>query len=468
MSEAVQSGGPAVVAEAARRGALVPVFVTGSLLRHILVMTGTGAVGLMAIFAGDLVNMVFLGLLKDADVVAAVGYASSILFVTTAIGIGLSIAATSLVAPQLGAGRRVMARRLSGSAHLFTFVVGLVLSLAVLAGVHSLLRLLGAEGRAYELARAYLVILVPALAPLAIGMTASAVLRSLGDARRAMYVTLGGAALNTALDPIFIFWLGLGIKGAAIASVLARLGVMAIGLYGVAKVHDMLGQPRWKSMRADARALIAIAVPAVLTNVASPFGNAIVTAAISPFGVAAVAGWAIIGRILPVAFGVTYSLSGSIGPILGQNLGAREYGRVRRTLTLSLAAMVAFTAVAWLALVLLADPLVSLFHAEGEAAALIRLFCRWLAPLFVFLGALFIANATFNTLGRPRMSTVLNWLRFTIGTFPVVALGAKWGGAAGVLTAYLLAGIPFGLLAIWLAYRHIAGLAGEARPQGNA
>lgn len=461
MSEATPTrvnGGTAAQGASQRRSAPPPRFVTGSLLHHILVMTGTGAVGLMAIFAGDLVNMIFLGLLRDADVIAAVGYASSILFFTISIGIGLSIAATSLVSPQLGAGKRVMARRLSGSAHLLTLVAGAVLAVLVFACIPYLLRLLGAEGRAFDLAAAYLRILVPFMVPLALGMTASAVLRSLGDAKRAMYVTLGGAILNAILDPIFIFALGLGIEGAAIASAISRIAVMGIGLYGVAVVHDMLGRPSFRRMRSDARDLAVVAIPAVLTNVATPVGNAFVTAAISPFGVGAVAGWAIVGRILPVAFGAIYALSGSVGPILGQNYGARDFERMRQTLRLSLLVMLAFTLVAWAALAVLTEPLVAAFHATGEAADLIRLFCRWLAPLFAFLGALYIANASFNTLGRARLSSVLNWARATVGTLPVVALGGHFGGAAGVLAGNMLGGVPFGALAVWLCFRHVGQL----------
>ena len=78
-----------------------PKFVTGSLMRHLLVMTGTSAIGLMSIFIGDLANMYFLSILGDVEIVAAVGYASSIMFFATSIGIGLAIAATSLVSPAL-------------------------------------------------------------------------------------------------------------------------------------------------------------------------------------------------------------------------------------------------------------------------------------------------------------------------------------------------------------------------------
>ena len=80
-----------------RRELKAPKFVTGSILRHILEMTGAGAIGLMAIFVGDLANIYFLSRSGDDAVVAAVGYASSILFFSTSIGIGLSIAAMALI-----------------------------------------------------------------------------------------------------------------------------------------------------------------------------------------------------------------------------------------------------------------------------------------------------------------------------------------------------------------------------------
>lgn len=432
-----------------------PKFIEGSLLRHILVMTGAGAVGLMAIFLGDLANIFFLGRLGDEAVVAAVGYASSIQFLTISIGIGLAIAATSLVSPALGAGRRVTARRLSVNAHVWTAIVAAVLALIVWLSIEWLLTLLGASGRTHELATSYLSILVPTLPLLSLGMTSSAVLRSVGDAKRAMYVTLSGAIVNTTLDPIFIFGMGLGIEGAAIASSLARIAIVVIGFYGVVTVHGLITRPRLRHLLRDAIPLAAVALPAVLTNIATPFANAYVTRAMADFGDSAVAGWAIIGRIMPVAFGAIYALSGSVGPIIGQNYGANAFDRMRHTLTLSLSVTAGFTLVAWAALALLAGPLADLFLATGEARALIILFCRWLSPMFVFLGALFVANAVFNTLGRAHVSTVLNWGRATLGTIPFVMWGGRYAGAEGVLAGNMIGGIFFGLLAVAICYRLI-------------
>jgi len=439
-----------------------PKFVTGSILRHILVLTGTGAVGLMAIFLGDLANILFLSWVGDDVVIAAVGYASSILFLTISIGIGLSIAATSLVSPALGAGRRMRARRLSLNAHVLTFVAASLLSLVIWLLIPWFLELLGARGRAYELATVYLLILVPALPPLAVAMTSASVLRSAGDARRAMNVTLIGAPVNTLLDAILILGLGLGIQGAAIASALARLVMMAIGLYGVVWVHDLWGRLRVRTVLADAPAHIAVAIPAVLTNVATPVANAYVTRAMAPFGDTAVAGWAIVGRVIPVAFGAIFALSATVGPIIGQNYGAGAFDRVRAALTQSLLVTAAFTGIAWAILAVLAWPIAGAFDATGETADLIVFFCRVLPPTFVFLGALFVANAAFNTLGRPHYSTALNWGRATLGTVPLVQAGAVLAGATGVLAGSVLGGVIFGILAVWLAYRWIDQLANKS------
>jgi len=203
---------PAETGAARSKPSSAPRFVTGSLMRHILVMTGTGAVGLVAIFIGDLANMLFLSWLADEAVVAAVGYASSILLFIISVGIGLSIAATSLVSPAIGSRNLEKSRRIAASAMMLTLVASAVMAVVVFVSVAPLLSLLGASGRAHELARDYIWILVPFLPPLALSMTCTGLLRSVGDAKRAMHVTLIGAVVNIVLDPILIFGLDLGIQ----------------------------------------------------------------------------------------------------------------------------------------------------------------------------------------------------------------------------------------------------------------
>ncbi len=435
-----------------------PRFTTGPILNHILVMTSTGALGLVAIFFGDLANIFFLSQLGDHEIVAAVGYASALLFILTSIGIGLSIGTTVLVAPALGASDRPRARRLATASHIYATLAGTAVAIVLLVAASSLLAAIGATGRTHALALRYVNIQIPSMVLLMVGFAASAVLRSVGDARRAMTVTLVGAAFNLVLDPLLIFGFGLGIDGAAWASVASRAAFLTTGLWGVIAVHRLLDRPTVAAFVLAAPLITQAAIPAVLTNIATPVANAYITKVIALFGDSAVAGYAIMGRISAVAFGAVFALSGSIGPIIGQNLGAKSYGRVAQAVGDALRVNVGFTLAAWAILAVLAPYLVQAFGATGEAEKLVMLFCRWLAPLFGFLGALFIANAVFNALGAPQYATAFNWGRATFGTVPFVLLGGKLGGSAGVLIGQFVGGIVTGIWAVIVVRRMIRQL----------
>ena len=454
---------PGPQAPADTRAPPPPRFTTGSIVRHVLVMTATGGIGLIAIFFGDLANVLFLSQLGDHEIVAAVGYASAILFLATSSGIGLSIAATALIAPALGRSDRPRARRLSASAHVYSGLAGVVIAILLWLVAPSVVAAMGASGRTFTLALRYLNIQLPSMVLLTIGFASSAVLRSAGDARRAMMLTLIGAAFNLTFDPLFIFVFKLGLDGAAWASVLSRCAFAATGLWCVIGVHGLMRRPEIIRFLADAPVLTRYAGPAVLTNLATPVAGVFVTRAMAVFSDQAVAGLAITGRISQVAFGALFALSGAMGPIVGQNLGARNYGRVEEAFNQSLKVNAAFTLVVWLLLIALAPFCVWSFGATGDAATLVLLFCRWLAPLFGFLGALFIANAVFNVLGTPHYATAFNWGRATLGTVPFVWLGAKIGGAGGVMAGQFLGGIVFSLLAVEVARRQIRQLGHDPR-----
>jgi Na+-driven multidrug efflux pump len=148
---------------------------------------------------------------------------------------------------------------------------------------------------------------------------------------------------------------------------------------------------------------------------------------VAQFGASAVAGQATVDRVTPVAFGLIYALSGAVGPILAQNLGAGQFGRVREAMRASLWFMLLAVAAAWLLLALLQGPLIAAFSLEGTAADMVHAFCSWVCASFFFAGALFVANAAFNNLGRPLWSTGFNWARATLGTIPFSWWGAHYG-----------------------------------------
>ena len=298
------------------------------------------------------------------------------------------------------------------------------------------------------------------------GMCTTGIMRGVGDARRAMYVTLAGGIAAAILDPLFIFGFGLGLDGAAISTVLSRCVLLAVGLHGAYRVHRLIVLPRLDQALAAARPFFAIGVPAVLTQIATPVGNAYVMVEIARFGDDAVAGWAIIGRLIPVVFGVIFALSGAVGPILGQNYGARRYDRLNETMRDSLVFVTLYCLAAWALLALFADGVAGLFGATGDARDLVVFFCLFAAGSFLFNGSLFVANAAFNNLGYPTYSTVFNWGRSTLGVIPFVWAGAQLYGAKGVIAGWGLGAVVFGVVAAIVSFRVVRRV-GLREPSGT-
>ena len=438
-------------------------FLQGSLMRHITVMALTSTVGLMAVFLVDLVDMIFISMLGRDELAAAVGYSGAILFFTTSFGIGMAIAAGALVARALGAGDESLARQRAATSLIYGFGFGSVFAAVVWLNIPALAALMGASGETLRLATGFLRIVIPSLPILLVGMVATAILRAHGDARRAMLATVIGGAVNAVLDPILIFGFDLELTGAALASVAARITITVAALWPIFRFHGGLERPDARAFAVDFPGLAAIAGPAILTQMATPIGQAYVTRMMAQYGEDAVAGMAIVGRLTPVAFGVLFALSGAIGPVIGQNYGAGKMGRVRRGfregIVFTAVVVVSVTAL----LFVLRAPIADLFGATGEARRLVYLFCGPLALLFFFNGVIFVANAAFNNLGHPFYSTWVNWGRHTLGTIPFVILGAWAWGAPGVLIGQGVGGVAFAALA-WIMARRVMARGGGKAP----
>lgn len=440
------------------------VFTQGTTLRHVLVMTGASATGLLTMFSVDLVDMYFLTLLGEHELVAAVGYAGTLMFFLVAVSIGLQIALGALVARSEGAHRRDLASRYCTSGLVFNLLVSVVISALAWFNLPALLSLLGASGQTLEYAASYGGIVLPNMPVLVLGMSAMAGVRALGDARRSMWATVIGSLVNAGLDPLFIFTFGWGLEGAAIASVVARMVVLGIAWYALVVVHKLPCRITREQFLADLRPFLKIAGPAVLTNLATPIGGGFVLRTMSQFGDSAVAGAAIMGRISPVAFAAVFALSGAVGPIVGQNAGAMRYDRVRSTLWNTLQFNVIYVAVVWLLLYLSANLIVRVFSATDEAAELILFYCHFLVGAFVFNGILFVSNATFNNLHHAHWATCFNFGRAVLGTIPAVYLGAHWFGPKGVMAGEAVGAMLFGVLAMVAAFGLVRRLEREEQP----
>jgi MATE family, multidrug efflux pump len=443
-------------------------YTTGSTMRHVLVLASTSSIGLVAIFLVDFLNLFYISLLDDPSLTAAVGYASALVFFYVSLSVGMMIAATALVSRALGAENRPHAREVAASALAWLVVVTGVATLLSLPFVRPMLSLIGASGETAEIAAVFTWIVLPSTPLLGLGMCATGLLRAAGDPKRAMYTTLWFGGVILVLDPLFILGIGLGVPGAAIASAIARIAMVAYGLSTLIRRHDLIARPTLAAMRRDFAPLARIGVPAILTNIATPVGNAYMTAAMAPYGDAAVAAWTIVSRLVPVAFGGLFALSGAVGPVVGQNFGAALYDRVRKAITDSLTISTIYVVVVSAILFLARNGIVIAFGVGGEAAELVLLFCDYLAVTFIFAGGLYVSNAAFNNLNYPVLSTVLNWGRATLGTVPFVLAGASIVGAKGALVGFFVGGIPFGIIAMLIAFRIVGRLGPEPETAAGA
>ena len=437
-------------------------------MRHTWVMTTTSTIGLIGIFLVELIDMLFLSWLNSDDIVAGVGFASGISFFTVSLSIGITISMAALVSRMIGKRDVAQAKRYVINVTVLTLTMTSSLAVIIWWNMPFLFGLLGADGEPLAIGISYLRIVLPALPVLAAGMAMSAALRAIGDAKLSMYTTLMGGLVNALLDPVFIFALDMGAEGAALASVFARFTVFSIALYSVLYKHKMMSRFTFKHFVNDLPSIFHIAGPAILTNMVTPVGNAIVTRAIANFGDAYMAAFAIIGRINPVAFGLIFALSGAVAPIIGQNFGAQKLDRVRQTLYGALTLNVGYVFFVSLLLFILQDYIIAVFNLSGDAAELMAVFCTWIAFTFVFNGAQFIANSTFNNLGKPMYATWFNVGKATLGTIPFVIIGGDIAGAAGVLAGQAIGGMVFALFGVLIATRLVNHLQQGAELKAQA
>lgn len=422
-------------------------FTTGSTMRHVAIMTATGSAGLIALFMVDALNLFYISLLGVTELAAAIGFSGTIQFFIVSVSIGIMIAGSTNISREIGAGSRERARRLAGSALISAALMMTIGGVLVWIWRREALMLLGAQGTTLDAAADFIAITLISMPMLGISMGCSGTLRAIGAARQAMWVTLSGGILAAILDPILIFGLGLELTGAAITMVTTRTVMAGFGLWFVIARHQMAVLPRLSEWLADLRPLLAIALPAIATQLSTPFGNAYLTSTVAEYGDGAVAGWAVIGRMSALAFGGVFALAGAVGPIVGQNYGAWLPLRIRSTYRDALIFVLIYVAVAWAVLWFFLDPIVAAFGLDEAGAGIVAAFVHGGAGAFVFAGALFVSNAAFNNLGRPIWSTGFNWTRDALAIPGLALLLGPVLGLAGAVWIQALAAILVGSLA---------------------
>ncbi|EFF74441.1 MATE family efflux transporter [Achromobacter piechaudii] len=416
-------------------------------------MVLTGWASMLAVFAVEFLSLLYLGTLQDEAVMGAVGFGSMTQFTITSVCIGVTVGGAALVSRALGAGNLLRARTLAGASLVLMAGAALGAAAVFLAAIAPFTAAIGLEPDVRAHLLSYVLITTPFAVVMGIGMMLSNLLRASGRGRQSMWVLLAGTATVAVLDPIVIFVLDAGMQGIAWAGGVGRLATVALGGWLVFGKHRLVDWPGRRALLADLAAIGKIALPAALTALATPAAVIFTVSTYATFGPSVMAGATVVDRVLQLAYSLYFVLPGAIGPILGQNLGAGQWDRVKQTVRLtSRWALLYGLGVATL-LAVFAPRVADLFQVAGPGRDLIIFFCRYGSFAWALNSLFFVAIAVFNNLGYAAYSTMIGWLRATLGTLPFVWLGAHYGGAVGVLLGQTLGFALFSVIAIAVCSR---------------
>ncbi len=443
---------------------------TGSVSQHLRVQATPMALGLLAIMSFDVVDLFFVSRLGDAPL-AAISFTFPVIWFLGSIAIGYEAGAASCVSRVVGDANPARAARLTTDAAMLAGLVTLALCFIGLATIDPVFSALGATDELMPLITDYMSIWYWTEPASAVMWTCLASMRARGNTALEGKVITAAAILNAILDPIFIFgWLGfprLEIAGAAIASLTATLTMLAFTLIYLATRLRVFANPiaPFAQIAESWRNLLAIGLPAMLTNAIIPVANGIVMRLVATYGVTAVAGFGIAMRIEPVALIPFYALSAVSSPFFGQNIAAGKYDRLVEARRVISRFCLRFGFLLAAALCLVAQPLSALFT-HSMAIRKVAVDYIWLVSLsYGAYGVVMSVNAAFNGIGRPLPGVLISSMRVLIIFLPLAFLGHWLFGLPGLFGASALSNLGVGAIAYrWLGSQICASKPAATRP----
>ena len=423
-------------------------FTEGSVGRHLVRLGSFMTLGSLSMNMARLAEAAYLGIL-GTEALAAMGFAFPVTILLFAFAGGIGTGASSVIARAYGAGDRRIAARLVAHAELLVLLVGIAIGGVGFLLAENALRLLGARGEVLAMATEYLRVYLLGFPLFMLSMVGSTLLRATGSAASPGIVMTTGSAVQIALGPLLIFGtLGLptlGIAGAAWAYVASR--VFSVALYAVILTRVRMVSwslaglwPSWVS-------ILHVGGPATASSLVQPISMLVATRLLAGHGHEVVAGYTVAARVETMVHMVLWSASSSIAPFVGQNWGARNFGRVREALRLANLFCLSWGVVTFAVLAAVGERAVGWIDPNPTVVAVAGLFFL-LIPLSIgFMGVMQVATACFNALGRPLPPLVISLARTFALYIPLLLLGDYLWGYAGVFLAMAATNVLLGAFA---------------------
>lgn len=398
----------------------------------------------------NMADTYFVGLIDSASASGAVGVVFPLMAIMQAVGFMFGHGSGNHMSRVLGAGDAEDAQRMASTGFFSAFFAGLVIMALGLLLAEPLVYALGSTPTIAPYARQYLMYLMPGAPFLIASLVLNNQLRFQGSAFYSMIGITSGALLNVVLDPLFIFGLGMGVAGAALATSLSQMVSFVLLLAGTRRGGNI--RIRWRSFAptfANFREILRGGIPSLARQGLNSLATVFLNVAAGGYGDAAIAAMSIVSRVMMMAVSAIIGFGQGFQPICGFNYGAGLYGRVRRAFWFCV--KVAFGALVLIsgAAIAFAPQIMGLFLA-GDAQVqqigtlALRLQCAFL-PLFAFTC---LSNMMLQTMGIAGRATLLAMARQGLFFIPAIWVLERTMGLLGVQMSQPVADILSFLLAI--------------------
>ncbi len=410
----------------------------------------------------NIVDTVFVGQALGEESVLGIGglaIAFPIQMLALGIGIGLGVGGASVISRALGAKEFNKAEKTLGTAFSLAIFLGLAYTAVGLYFLDPLLELFGATEGIMPYARDYLEITMAGSVVFTLGIAAEDLVRAEGNARYAMFGMLLGAGLNILLDPVFIFGFGMGVKGAAIATVIAQFVSMTFllryFLAGKGSVPFKIGM--LKTDPGISREMLVIGMSPLIIEASNSVMMIFVNNALGTYGGdVSIAAFGIIHRLIMFIFLPMLGISFGLQPIIGYNYGAKQFSRVVESVKVALKLSTLLSLAGFLLFFLFPEQILSIFSPDAELAAVGTNAMRIVVLVLPFISFQVVGTTVFQALGMPKPAFILSLARQLLFLLPLVLVLPRFYGLNGVwasfpISDFMAFGLAVGLL--WWEYR---------------
>ena len=384
--------------------------------------------GTVAMTGYNLVDTYFVGRLPGQIPLAAIGYTFPIVMLMGCVFRGLATGVMTSSATAIGAGDRKQAVRLVTNGLILVGLVSIAIAIIGMLTSRWGLHKQGASGEALSEAVGYINIWFFGCFTASLSMTGGDLLVGVGDSKLASLGMCMGVIANAILDPVFIFgWCGLpamGIRGAALATVICQAGSMVYVFAVLNRRHKLLKFKRysWEIIRSCWSRVIGFAIPAALGMFMIPLGSFVVTRVTAEFGDAAVAAAQAAGKLEMLAFMFPMSFGMSLTPLVSQNFGAKLFARIKTARRVSMGFALLFLSIMAVVFYFLAPLLAQIFSRDAEIREYMILYLRIIPWGFWAIEIHRFSTFIFTGCSRPKTAAALNVIRVMAMLIPATLI----------------------------------------------